>query len=157
MGSWAHRWRLYAAQLLLAHGGLRWVGFYITVAAVLSFLCAARDPGNASIRRGAARCIHEKIARMKQELQAAGLACNPDFFALLTGSYARLVGALLVAPGHGADWLYLDAPFALLAHDTAPDPHFIYANKTAQACFEYSWDEFTTLPSRLSAGGAQPR
>ncbi len=29
---------------------------------------------------------------------------------------------------------------------------FIYANQTAQKLFEYSWDEFVGLPSRLSAG-----
>ncbi len=39
----------------------------------------------------------------------------------------------------------------MLAHNTDPDPRFIYANKTAQACFEYAGDEFITLPSRLSA------
>ena len=50
-----------------------------------------------------------------------------------------------------ARWLYEDAPFCLLAHDTAADPRFVYANRAAQACFEYGWDEFTTLPSRLSA------
>jgi hypothetical protein len=27
----------------------------------------------------------------------------------------------------------------------------VYANTQAQACFEYPWDEFITLPSRLSA------
>lgn len=54
----------------------------------------------------------------------------------------------------GADlarWLYEDAPFCLLAHDTQEDPRFVYANLTAQRCFEYSWDEFTGMPSRLSA------
>jgi hypothetical protein len=39
----------------------------------------------------------------------------------------------------------------VLAHNTDPDPRFIYANKAAQACFEYDWDEITSLPSRLSA------
>jgi hypothetical protein len=48
------------------------------------------------------------------------------------------------------DWLSNDASFVVLAHNTAPDPRFIYANRTAQNCFEYSWDEFTALPSRLS-------
>lgn len=47
--------------------------------------------------------------------------------------------------------MYRDAPFAVLAHGTDPDPCFIYANKAAQACFEYSWEEFLSLPSRLSA------
>ena len=34
---------------------------------------------------------------------------------------------------------------------TDHDPKFIYANKAAQACFEYSYEEFLALPSRLSA------
>jgi hypothetical protein len=73
------------------------------------------------------------------------------FFALLASSYSRVVGSPLVAEGRDAAWLYDDAPFAVLAHDTEPDPVFVYANRTAQACFEYGWDEFVTLPSRLSA------
>ena len=79
------------------------------------------------------------------------LSTDPAFFALLAGSYARLVGAPLVPGGADAAWLYRDAPFAVLAHDTSADPHFIYANKAAQTCFGYSWDEFLALPSRLSA------
>jgi MEKHLA domain len=79
------------------------------------------------------------------------LSSDPAFFALLTGSYARLVGRPLVPAGKDADWLYSEAPFAVLAHGTEQDPKFIYANKAAQVCFEYSWDEFVTLPSRLSA------
>src|SRR5690242_9011690 len=67
---------------------------------------------------------------------------DPKFFSLLTSSYARLVGAPLVEPGCDASWLYEQAPFAVLAHNTDRDPCFIYANKTAQRCFEYSWDEF---------------
>lgn len=50
-----------------------------------------------------------------------------------------------------ASWLYKEAAFCVLAHDTAADPHFVYANEAAQRCFEYSWAEFVTLPSRLSA------
>lgn len=73
------------------------------------------------------------------------------FFELLTRSYARVVGKELVRAGEDASWLYDLAPFALLAHNTDPDPRFIYANRTAQACFEYSWEEFVKLPSRLSA------
>jgi hypothetical protein len=76
---------------------------------------------------------------------------DPDFFALLTGSYQRLVGTRLVPQGADAEWLYAESPFAVLAHDTAPDPKFIYANRCAQACFEYHWDEMVSLPSRLSA------
>jgi hypothetical protein len=76
---------------------------------------------------------------------------DPEFFALLTGSYARLVSAPLVPKGKDATWLYGEAPFVVLAHNTEADPIFIYANQAAQKCFSYSWDEFMTLPSRLSA------
>jgi hypothetical protein len=74
-----------------------------------------------------------------------------DLFALLTQSYERLVGAPLPGSEHGPDWLYNEAPYALLAHNTNSDPVFMYANRTAQRCFEYSWEEITALPSRLSA------
>ncbi len=80
-------------------------------------------------------------------------ACDdPWFFELLTGSYRRLVGRTLT--DRDAAWLYRDAPFVVLAHNTDPDPIFTYANRAAQACFEYGWDEFLTLPSRLSAEAA---
>jgi len=79
------------------------------------------------------------------------LSTDTGFFALLTDSYARLVGAPLVPPGTDADWLYREAPFVVVAHGTDQDPKFIYANKAAQKCFEYSWEEFMSLPSRLSA------
>ncbi len=78
-------------------------------------------------------------------------AVDPAFFDLLATSHARLVGKPLVPEGRGAGWLYHHAPFAVLAHDTAADPVFTYANKTAQARFGYAWDTFVALPSRLSA------
>jgi hypothetical protein len=78
-----------------------------------------------------------------------------DFFELLCGSYRRIVGKDLVprvlTQREAVRWLYEDAPFSLLAHDTATDPVFIYGNKSAQRRFEYSWEELTALPSRLSA------
>ena len=43
------------------------------------------------------------------------------------------------------------APFALVSHNTASDPIFNYANRQALTLFEMSWEEFTRLPSRLSA------
>ena len=85
-------------------------------------------------------------------MDAPNFTLDQNFFDLLTGSYARFVGTRLIAEeGRGPPWLYNDAPFVVLAHDTAADPHFVYANRAAQACFGYSWDEFITLPSRLSA------
>jgi MEKHLA domain len=83
------------------------------------------------------------------------LAYDSDFFGLLVSSYRRTVGAEppFFEPGHRASaaWLYDEAHHPVLAHNTDPDPRFIYANKAAQACFEYGWDEITSLPSRLSA------
>ena len=74
---------------------------------------------------------------------------DPEFFALLVGSYARLTGKPLGAAS--ATWLYREAPFVVLAHNTDPDPRFVYANRAGQDCFGYGWEEFVTLPSRLSA------
>lgn len=79
------------------------------------------------------------------------LSTDAGFFALLVESFGRLIGQSLVPAGKDAAWLYHEAPIAVLAHDTQDDPHFIYANKAAQACFGYSWKEFLSLPSRLSA------
>lgn len=83
------------------------------------------------------------------------LAHDPEFFDLLVGSYRRIVGGtppFLASGEHpSALWLYRDATDCVLAHNTDPDPRFIYANRAAQSCFEYDWDEFVSLPSRLSA------
>ncbi|MEV7976712.1 MEKHLA domain-containing protein [Streptomyces sp. NPDC086519] len=78
------------------------------------------------------------------------------FAQLLLSSHQRLTGTPLCPSelshvGEMVRWLYEDAPFGLLAHDTSADPIFTYANTTAQRCFEYTWEEFTRLPSRLSA------
>ncbi|MFC0554153.1 MEKHLA domain-containing protein [Planotetraspora thailandica] len=77
------------------------------------------------------------------------------FVELLHDSFQRVVGATFLPEGvdgpEASRWLYENAPFALLAHDTSPDPVFVYANRTAQRCFEYGWDEFIGMPSRLSA------
>ena len=83
------------------------------------------------------------------------LHSNPAFYQLLADSYAKLLGHPLVPQAmpavEASEWLYESAPFAVLAHNTDPDPLFIYGNKAAQRRFEYSWDEITRLPSRLSA------
>jgi hypothetical protein len=78
-------------------------------------------------------------------------ATDPAFARLLLHSYERFVGTPLVDGENAAAWLYEDAPFGLLAHDADQDPRFVYANRTAQGCFEYGWREFTGLRSRLSA------
>lgn len=78
-----------------------------------------------------------------------------EFAELLAHSHLALTGRKLVPDQYrgpaAADWLY-EAPFGLLAHDTSPDPLFVYANRRAQRLFGYPLDEFVGLPSRLSAG-----
>lgn len=78
------------------------------------------------------------------------------FAELLLDSYEYVVGAPMV-PGsalrgaEAARWLYDEAPFGLLAQDLTADTRFVYANMTVQKSFEYGWDEFIGMPSRLSA------
>ncbi len=87
--------------------------------------------------------------------QMIPLHSNQDFYRLLADSYARLLGRPLVAEAmpvaDATEWLYERAPFAVLVHNTDPDPRFIYGNKAAQRRFGYGWDEIVGLPSRLSA------
>jgi PAS domain-containing protein len=90
-----------------------------------------------------------------QRRTETSLRTDPDFFKLLSNSYSGLLGEPLVPEHVSIDdaprWLYENAPFGLLAHDTQADPVFVYGNLTAQKLFEYDWDELTSLPSRLSA------
>ncbi len=91
----------------------------------------------------------------QQALQNMDLRNDLSFFHLLADSYRRLIGQSLIPEGmtaeEGMRWLYEDASFGILAHNTAPDPVFIYGNKAAQQRFGYPWGELTALPSRLSA------
>jgi hypothetical protein len=86
-----------------------------------------------------------------RNMSHSDLSVEPGFFNLLTESYACVVGSPLPSSHLGPAWFYQEAPFAVLAHNTDADPRFIYANMTAQNCFEYSWSEFVSMPSRLSA------
>lgn len=84
---------------------------------------------------------------------------DPNFFHLLDSSYRHLLQQPLVPTAipdaEAPRWLYEDAPFAVLAHNTEPDPIFVYGNRTAQKCFEYTWEELILLPSRLSAEASE--
>ena len=44
-----------------------------------------------------------------------------------------------------------EAPFALLSHGTQADPVLNYGNRTALELWGMSWDEWTQMPSRLTA------
>ena len=77
-----------------------------------------------------------------------------DHAALLIRSYRYWTGRDLVDPAlsfvESARALY-EAPFIVLSHDTATDPHFTYANLAAQRLFEMPWEEIVGMPSRFSA------
>ncbi|MET0384898.1 MAG: MEKHLA domain-containing protein [Polyangiales bacterium] len=78
-----------------------------------------------------------------------------DFVVALLDSHAALLGGSLappeLSPRDAADWLYGEAGFAVLAHDTQADPCFVFANLAAQRVFEREWSELVGIPSRLSA------
>jgi PAS domain-containing protein len=81
---------------------------------------------------------------------------DAEFVASLLESHRRLTGRPLLAatddddPATVVRRLY-DASCVVLAHDTAADPRFTYANRAAQRLFERPWSEIVGLPSRLSA------
>ena len=71
-------------------------------------------------------------------------------------SYEVLTGRTLLSRAYGESVTeyalrVYEAPFVLLAHDGREDPHFIYANRSAQRLFEYPWSTLVGLPSRHSA------
>jgi len=76
---------------------------------------------------------------------------------LIVESYQRLTGKPLLEhlPLRGNDsdlrtaiW---EAPRAIVAHGTEADPIFFYGNRMALGAFEMDEEEFSRLPSRLSA------
>ena len=76
---------------------------------------------------------------------------------LLRRSLRALTGRDLIAgdptPEEAAEQIYR-APFAVLSHDTAPDPILTYANRWALDLFELTWDQLVGTPSRLTAEAA---
>src|SRR5258708_404102 len=74
--------------------------------------------------------------------------------ARLLASYRRWTGRDLVEPAgtlfDRARRLW-DAPFAVVSGGTEADPIFNYGNRFALERFEMRWEEFTEMPSRLSA------
>lgn len=73
----------------------------------------------------------------------------------LDESFRRWTGEGLPCPssyaGSREEWIHNDAPYSLVSHNDDEDPHFIYANECALACFKYSREEFYAMPSRFSA------
>jgi ribosomal protein S18 acetylase RimI-like enzyme len=93
-------------------------------------------------------------ARRSTDGPDAGGDFRADHAHLLIASYRHWTGRDLVEnvpqPGALARALY-EAPFVVASHGDEPDPVFNYANRAALALFEATWDEFTSMPSRLSA------
>jgi hypothetical protein len=77
-----------------------------------------------------------------------------DSVAIIRASYAKLIGKELlpavVTDAQFAKQLFY-APFVVVSHNFESDPVFNYANLKAMELFEFGWDEFIRLPSRLSA------
>ncbi len=73
---------------------------------------------------------------------------------LMCESFKRLTGRDLIAPrlaDPDAARALFDARFALLSHDTGPDPILTYANRRALDLFELNWERLVVMPSRLTA------
>jgi hypothetical protein len=71
--------------------------------------------------------------------------------ALISSSFARLVGRPLIAPGSDPVAGLWQAPAVIVAHGTEPDPIFFFGNRRALDAFECDAAQFTRMPSRLSA------
>lgn len=88
------------------------------------------------------------------EKRPAARVTQPAYARLLLASHRSLTGRDLLPPAlsieAAADAL-LHAPFVVLAHNTAADPLFVYANLAAQKRFAMAQDEIIGLPSRYSA------
>ena len=77
---------------------------------------------------------------------------------LLRDSFRHWTGRDLLSPRMddvGAARFLFSAAFALASQDTAKDPLFNYANRTALNLFAMRWQEFAGLPARLSAEPAK--
>ncbi|WP_411726587.1 MEKHLA domain-containing protein [Methyloglobulus sp.] len=77
-----------------------------------------------------------------------------DHVALMSNCYRKLLGKKLIPENPTNEKLakaLFYAPFVVVSHNTAADPAFNYANLKALELFGFSWEEFTQLPSRLSA------
>ncbi len=78
----------------------------------------------------------------------------PHHVEILRSSYLHWTGMPIfdqsIAHENAVEALFV-APFAVLSHGIGIDPIFNYGNQRALDIFEMSWEEFTVLPSRLSA------
>jgi hypothetical protein len=71
--------------------------------------------------------------------------------ALIAASYARLTGRQLGAPADDPALALWAAPRVIVAHGIEADPIFFFGNRVALDQFEMTFEQFTAMPSRLSA------
>jgi|SRR5659263_53373 len=72
----------------------------------------------------------------------------------LLNSYLRWTGRELIPPASSPierTKVLFDQPFVVLSHGAEADPILNYGNKAALGLWELPWDEFTEMPSRLTA------
>ena len=77
-----------------------------------------------------------------------------EHIALIVNSHSKLLGKELVKQVQPIEKVAREifyAPFVIISHNKKSDPIFNYANLKALELFEFNWEEFTRLPSRLSA------
>lgn len=77
-----------------------------------------------------------------------------DHTACLLQSYRNWTGRNLVpasgSPEDRARFLF-EEPFVVISHGIEDDPVLNYGNQAALRLWEMSWEEFTKMPSRLTA------
>ena len=70
----------------------------------------------------------------------------------LLKSYLRWTGRELIKPApYECAKVLFNQPFVVLSHGTQADPILNYGNKAALDLWELTWEEFTKMPSRLTA------
>jgi hypothetical protein len=72
----------------------------------------------------------------------------------LLQSYLRWTGRKLIPPAsspHESAKALFEQAFVVLSHGTQVDPILNYGNKAALDLWELTWEEFTKMPSRLTA------
>ena len=74
-----------------------------------------------------------------------------DYSELLLSSFARMTGQTLLTSEENLARRLYEAPFALVSHGMQDDPIFCYGNNADLKLWKMTWDEFTSMPSRLTA------
>lgn len=100
-------------------------------------------------------CSEMKEATVQFALPTVDNCYLQDHVRQMASSLANLTGIELL-PGMDIDAAefaecVFHAPFVLVSHNTETDPIFNYANHTALELFEMNWEQFTSVPSRMSA------